>query len=82
MTHRLFFYLLNAAQRPSLFPKKFLFLSIGSCSSDAADGIEFFRFALPDAKPRRTRIAKARSERPSERQCTQDVGAPPRARGI
>jgi len=32
-----------------------------------AAGTGFFSFALPDAKPRRTRIALPRSERPSER---------------
>ena len=47
-----------------------------------AAGTEFFNFALPDARPRRTRIALARSERPSERHCTLNVGAPPRARCI
>jgi len=36
----------------------------------------------PQHQLRRTRIALARSERPSERHCPLNVGAPPRARCI
>ena len=61
-------------------PKKNLFLACSNVSGEDAVACA----APTRRKPqlRRTRTALARSERPSERHCTLNVGAPPRARCI
>ncbi|MFA5363131.1 MAG: hypothetical protein WC335_07850, partial [Candidatus Omnitrophota bacterium] len=60
--------------------KKILFLACSNVSGEDAVACA----APTRRKPqlRRTRFALPRSERPSERHCPLNVGAPPRARGI